>query len=168
MASHKFGQVENEAGDKGLTAGVDGTNGDINVVDIDNDGAQLVRLSGVSAIKGDKGDTGDKGDHGDQGLQGVPDTKRGVATVDFGSSPTDEASVVVTDLTDMTTSTHIEVFIIEDDTTSDNTAEDHKSLAFFSQCHATTRSAGVGFTIFVRLTDGYAWGTFKVHYIYVV
>ena len=126
---------------------------------------QVVQLIGAEAIKGD---TGPQGERGLQGIQGVPDTKRGVATVDFGATPTDEVSLNITGLTDMTTSAHISVFMQEDDTTSDNTADDHQTVAYFSYCSASGRIAGTGFTINIRCWAGYAKGTLKVHYIYVV
>ena len=120
-------------------------------------GSVPVTFSGITLLKGDKGDTG-----------GISPSGQGIKTIDFGSTPTDEASLVVTGLTDMTATTNIIVFLQDDDTTADNTAEDHKALNYFAKCSASARVAGVGFTINVRLLGGYAKGTYKVHYIFVV
>jgi len=95
-----------------------------------------------------------------------PSTSYGTAVIDFGATLTDEATLVITNMPAMKTTSRIIVFIEEDDTTSDNNAEAHKSLASFSTCHATSRVAGVGFTAAVRLWNGYASGTFKINYIY--
>ena len=116
-----------------------------------------VTMAGISLLKGDKGDTG-----------GVAPSGQGIVTIDFGSTPTDEASLVVTGLTPMTATANIMVFLQDDDTATDNTAEDHKALNYFAKCSASARVAGVGFTLNVRLLGGYAHGTYKVHYIYVV
>jgi hypothetical protein len=120
-------------------------------------GNVTVTMPGITLLKGDTGATG-----------GVSPTGQGIKTIDFGSTPTDEASLVVTGLTDMTATTNIIVFMQDDDSTADNTADDHKALNYFAKCSASSRVAGVGFTINIRLLAGYAKGTYKVHYIFVV
>jgi hypothetical protein len=90
----------------------------------------------------------------------------GAAIVDFGSTPNDEAQVVVTGLTDLTASSRVSAFILDDSTTSDNTAAAHASLAFASKVSVGVRVAGVGFTISVRLLIGKATGTYDVDYLY--
>jgi len=91
----------------------------------------------------------------------------GTATINFGATPTDEATVVITGLADMTTSMHVEVFIQADDTTGDNDAAAHEALSYFAtKPVATSRVAGTGFTAVVRLWAGFAIGTFKLHYVY--
>lgn len=96
------------------------------------------------------------------------DVWSGTATINFGSTPTDEASVVITGLTNMTTSANINVFIQSDDSTGDNSAADHDSLSYFAKCSATTRVASTGFTAVVRLWAGLAYGTYKIHYMYTL
>ena len=66
-----------------------------------------VTMAGISLLKGDKGDTG-----------GVAPSGQGIVTIDFGSTPTDEASLVVTGLTPMTATANIMVFLQDDDTTT--------------------------------------------------
>lgn len=92
----------------------------------------------------------------------------GTAELDFGATPTDEATVVVTGLTDMTTSAAINVYIVGDDTTVDNTAVDHDGFTYMANVHAGARVAGVGFTITGRVWNGLVSGKFKVHYSYTV
>lgn len=120
-------------------------------------GSVSVTIPGVGTLQGLKGDTG-----------GIAPSGQGIVTINFGATPTDEASLVVTGLTDMTVSTNIMVFMQDDDTTTDNSAESHKALNYFAKCSPSTRVAGVGFTINIRLLGGYATGTYKIHYIYVV
>jgi hypothetical protein len=125
---------------------------------------QIVQLVGTGVLQGP---TGPIGATGTTGATGSPDTQRGVATINFGTIPTDEASVVVSGLADMTPSAHVNVFMVDDDTTADNTAGDHKTLNYFAKCSASDRVSGTGFTVNVRMSEGFAYGTFKVHYIYV-
>lgn len=91
----------------------------------------------------------------------------GITTIDFGATPTDEATVVVTGLTDMTTSMHVEAFFQADDTTADNDSAQHDAISYFAvKPVITSRVAGAGFTIVSRLWAGYANGTYKIHYVY--
>ena len=92
----------------------------------------------------------------------------GTSTVNFGSTPTDEASVVVTGLANMTTAAHIQVWIQGDDSTSSNTAADHDALSYFARCSVAARVAGVGFTIYVRNWAGQAQGSYLVHWQYTL
>lgn len=96
-----------------------------------------------------------------------------MTTIDFGATPTDTASLVITGLTDMTTTAHVEVFMQEDDTTVglggiENSAARHETLSLFAQCTGTTRVAATGFTAKVRLLLGKAIGKYRIHCIYVV
>lgn len=95
---------------------------------------------------------------------GVPAT----VTISFGATPTDEATLVVTGLTDMTTSAHVECWLQGDDTTADNNAAAHDALSYYAIPIATSRVAGTGFTVLLRLFSGFASGDFKVHYVYVI
>ena len=93
---------------------------------------------------------------------------RGTALLDFGSTPTDEASVVVTGLTSMTATANIQVFTVGDDTTVSNTAADHDGFSYMAILQAGARVAGTGFTITGRAWNGFLTGIFKVHYHYTV
>lgn len=95
----------------------------------------------------------------------------GTCIFDFGATPTDTASLVITGLADMTTAMHVEVFLQEDDTTVglggiENSAARHETLSLFGQCTATARVAGTGFTAKCRLLMGKAIGKYKAHYAY--
>jgi len=92
------------------------------------------------------------------------------STVDFGATPTDEATAVITGLTDMTTSAHVECWLQGDDTTADNVAANHDALQFCMSGppQAEARVAGTGFTARFRLAFGLAKGTFKFHSVYAI
>ena len=92
----------------------------------------------------------------------------GQVTINFGATATDEANYVVTGLSNMTSTAKIYVFIQDDDSTTDNTSQDHATLAYSARCSAGARVATVGFTISVRNLIGKAKGTYKVNYFYVL
>lgn len=96
-----------------------------------------------------------------------------LATIDFGATPTDTASLVITGLADITTTAHASVFIQEDDTTVglggiENNAARHETLSLFAVCTTSARIAGTGLTAKVRLLLGKAIGRYRIHCIYVV
>jgi hypothetical protein len=126
---------------------------------------------GKAMVMGPSGNILSAGTSGSSGTSGQPDTGSGFTTVNFGthgtSIPSQSANVVITGLTDMAVDSHINVFMVEDDSTADNGTAAHKNVAFFSTLSASDRVAGVGFTAHVRLRSGKALGTFKVHYIYL-
>lgn len=88
----------------------------------------------------------------------------GTAEVNFGATPTDEASIVITGLAGITATSHILCWIQSDDTTADNDADAHDTLSYYAQLTATTRVPGVGFTAVARLLGGVASGKYKLHY----
>ena len=92
----------------------------------------------------------------------------GQVTIDFGATATDEAQYVITGLSNMTATAKIYVFIQDDDSTVDNAAVDHATLAYSARCSAGARVPTVGFTISVRNIIGKARGTYKVNYFYVL
>ena len=92
----------------------------------------------------------------------------GQVTIDFGATATDEAQYVITGLSNMTATAKIYVFIQDDDSTVDNAAVDHATLAYSARCSAGARVPTVGFTISVRNIIGKAQGTYKVNYFYVL
>jgi hypothetical protein len=96
------------------------------------------------------------------------ETFSGVATINFGATPTVEGSVVITGLGNMTTTANILVYVQADESTADNDAAAHDALSFYAICGATARVAATGFTAAIRLLSGYANGTFKIHYTYTL
>ena len=96
-----------------------------------------------------------------------------LSTIDFGATPVDTASLVITGIANMTTTAHINVFVQEDDTTVglggiENNADRHETLSLFAQCSATTRVAATGFTAKIRLLCGKAIGKYRIHAEYSV
>lgn len=90
-------------------------------------------------------------------------------TISFGATPTDEATLVITGLTDMTASAHIECWLQADDTTAGNNADAHDALTYCALMPtAKARIAGTGFTAQLRLWAGFATGDFKLHYVYII
>jgi hypothetical protein len=92
----------------------------------------------------------------------------GTFIIDFGATPTDEASVAVAEAS-ITANSHVEAFIQSDDTTVglggiENTPNSHDAISFLGKPTTTERSAGVGFTAVLRLWAGRATGKFKLHY----
>ncbi len=88
----------------------------------------------------------------------------GSVEVDFGVTPTNEATAVITGKTGITANSNISVWIQADDTTADNNAAAHNSLSLWAVCTAVDRVVGVGFTVQITLLSGYATGRFKFHY----
>lgn len=84
------------------------------------------------------------------------------ATVDFGVTPTDEASVVVVDAGISTSS----VFLcaISGGSTADNNADAHAFMALDAAVWAVPAAGSV--TIYVRTRSVLATGDFKVRYVY--
>ena len=90
----------------------------------------------------------------------------GTATLDFGSTPTDNAVVQVTSLSGLSIGSHKEAFVQADDSTASNNANAHHLLGFWGRftceyVNATTMN------IYCDLLIGNATGTFIVHYVTV-
>jgi hypothetical protein len=88
----------------------------------------------------------------------------GTATLDFGTTPTDSASVTVTGLSGLTIGTHKEAFVQSDDSTADNTVGDHRLLGYWGRFTCEYVSA-TSMKINCDLLIGDAKGTFTVHYV---
>lgn len=87
----------------------------------------------------------------------------GIATVDFGATPTDEASVTVTGLSSLSVGSHKKAYIQSDDTTTDNTANAHHLFSYWGKVTCEYLSS-TSMIIKCNLLIGLAKGTFKVHY----
>lgn len=89
----------------------------------------------------------------------------GTATLDFGSFPgSNEASVTITGLTGITTTSKVESWLMED-TTTDHTANDHRYFALFSSLSSSIPINDTGFTI-TAVCSYKLTGTFKVRYVW--
>jgi hypothetical protein len=91
---------------------------------------------------------------------------QGTATVDFGAFPgSNEASVVVTGIAAINSTSGVEAFVMADDTTADHTANDHRYFNAQAGLTCGTPTTGVGFTIYensaYKLT-----GTYAVRYVW--
>ena len=91
---------------------------------------------------------------------------QGTAVIDFGAYPgSNEASVAVTGLSTIGSSSKAEAYIMGDDTSSNHTASDHKYLGLFVTLTCGTPSAGVGFTIYARSYEKMQ-GQFTVRWVW--
>jgi len=87
----------------------------------------------------------------------------GIATIDFGATPKDEATVLVSGLSGLSVGTHKEAFFQDDDTATGNTADDHKFMRMFARAGCEFVSA-TEMNINVFLMAGQATNQFKVHW----
>jgi len=88
---------------------------------------------------------------------------QGTATLDFGATPADEASVLVSGLSGLTVGTHKEAFVQGDDSTGSNDALAHKFFALSGRFSCEYVSAA-SMRIYCDLVMGLATGTFVVHW----
>jgi len=114
-------------------------------------------------IPGPKGDTGATGAPGGGG--GGSGTIV-AAVIDFGSTPSSEATVVVTGLTAITGTSKVDAFI-QESSTVDNTVLDHQFAAVSLRFCAGSIVAATSVTISAFCTLGLATGTFNINVRYV-
>lgn len=88
----------------------------------------------------------------------------GTATLDFGATPADSATVLVSGLTGLTVGTPKEAFVQGDDSTGGNDANSHKNLALSGRFNCEYVSA-TSMNINCDLLIGFASGTFVVHWV---
>ena len=88
----------------------------------------------------------------------------GTATLDFGSTPTDKATILVTGLSGLSVGVHKEAFVQADDTTVGNNATAHRLLGYWGRFTCEYVSA-TSMNIHCDLLIGLATGTFVVHYV---
>lgn len=91
-------------------------------------------------------------------------TQLGTATVSFGATPTNRASVTVTGLSGLSVATHKEAFVQADDSTTDNTTNAHYLLGIWGRFTCEYISS-TSMKIYVDLLVGEATGDFKIHYV---
>lgn len=87
---------------------------------------------------------------------------KNVATIDFGSTPVDSGSFVITDAMILPT-TEVEAWVVVDSTV-DNDQESHRHAAASWKLSALP---GTGqFTLYVDCMMDLCFGTFKIRYAY--
>ena len=88
----------------------------------------------------------------------------GTATVDFGSTPGNLASVVVTGQTAILAGSLVEAMMMAS-STADHNVDEHIIAPIRLVCGAV--SAGVGFTIYASSTEVTFTGTWSVKWVWV-
>ena len=88
----------------------------------------------------------------------------GSATLDFGSTPTDEALVTVSGLSGLSVGSFMEAYIQASDSTLQNTTDDHRALAFSGKFSCEYVSAS-SFNIHCDLTIGLMTGQYTIRYV---
>jgi hypothetical protein len=88
----------------------------------------------------------------------------GTATIDFGSTPIETATVLVSGLSGLSVATHKEAFFQDDDSTVGNDASAHRVMRMFAKCGCEFVSA-TSMNINVYMSDGGATGQFIVHWV---
>lgn len=89
----------------------------------------------------------------------------GTAIVDFGATPSSEASVTVMGQDAILSTSHARAWI-KGGSTSDNDSRAHMAAAHFCSVTAGGITPGVGFNITVRSPDALLSGTFNVHWVW--
>lgn len=168
--------------------GADGADGaDGREVEIQNSGTQIqwryvgdvswtnivsiAAITGPTGATGSTGATGDTGPQGSQGIQGDPGPQgdpgagitAGVVEIDFGSTPTNEASVTVTGQTGIQTTSTVDATIMAR-STADNTLSDHQFAALSMRLSVSQPVADTGFTITAYNLIGFATGRFQINW----
>jgi hypothetical protein len=87
---------------------------------------------------------------------------KGTATVDFGATGGDYATVTVTGQTSIGAGSAVEAWMMRE-STSDNTADEHSIAPIRLTCGDIV--AGTGFTIHA-VSDWRLFGTFAVHWVW--
>lgn len=88
----------------------------------------------------------------------------GTVIMNFGSTPTDTGTVVVTGVSKMLVSTPVHVFVNED-STGDHPVVDHQWAAISFRFSVGTKVAGTGFTITAYSLFGDVTGQFKLSWL---
>lgn len=118
--------------------------------------------TGATGPQGPQGDPGPTGATGATGPAGAGVTS-GIVDIDFGSTPSNEASVTVTGQTGILTTSTVDAQIMAR-ATSDNTATMHQLAAINMRLSVSQPVADSGFTITAYCLIGYATGKFSVNW----
>lgn len=90
----------------------------------------------------------------------------GTATLNFGATPANEASVVVTGQTAILANSQVEAYFMLD-STADNGVDEHEQAKAMCSLVCGSIVPGVGFTIKGTVLLGFATGQFTVHWVWV-
>lgn len=88
----------------------------------------------------------------------------GTATIDFGATPSSEASVDVIGQAEITATSRAEAFVMARGT--GDAATDQKFAAIAMRLVCSEPVAGAGFTITAYCLIGFATGTFEIEWIW--
>lgn len=89
----------------------------------------------------------------------------GSATLDFGSTPTDEASVTVTGQAGILAGSDVEAYFMAD-STADNGTDEHAEGAALCKLVCGNIVPGTGFTIYAHAIAALGLNTFKVRWVW--
>ena len=89
----------------------------------------------------------------------------GTAVLDFGATPVDEASVVVTGQALIVSGSFVEAFFMRE-TTADNGVDEHIEAAALCPLACGNIVAGTGFTIYASTLAMLGIGTFNVRWVW--
>ena len=90
---------------------------------------------------------------------------KGTAVLDFGATPADQASVVVTGQAGIAAGSDVEAYFMRE-TTSDNGVDEHEEAAALCPLVCGDIVAGTGFTIYAHPLAMLGTGTFNVRWVW--
>jgi hypothetical protein len=90
----------------------------------------------------------------------------GTAVLDFGATPTDQASVAITSQTGIVAGSHVEAWFMRE-TTAGNGVDEHEEAAALCPLVCGNIVAGTGFTIVAHPIAALGLGQFTVHWGWV-
>lgn len=93
-------------------------------------------------------------------------TGQGNTTISFGVDPGhNEANSIVTGVTNISTTSKVEAYVMASDTTPTHTANDHRYFSTLAGISCGDVVAGVGFTVYVNSVHKLT-GDFNVRYVW--
>lgn len=90
----------------------------------------------------------------------------GTATIDFGATPAEETTLLVTGQAAIIAGSHVEAFFMHGDSTVDNTAEEHAMAAMMCPLSCQVVTPGDSFQIRAMPIAWMGIGTFKVRWVW--
>lgn len=88
---------------------------------------------------------------------------KGTQTVDFGATPVAEAVFNFTDAA-LIGLTYVEAFMMADDSTGDNDADQHRAAAALLRLAGGTPNGSGNVNVYADALDGYFFGTYKMRW----